>query len=153
VRLGWGTVTSGSPCVAGTFRKSAETVPIKALSLAPLSSVQAILSGGPVFLSRARRATLGFHLGRRQMGRRDARTRRTRDGVAPWDRYAPERLVPSPTRSQTRGLVSHRRESEDFDRPADSLSSYRMDCPGLSGRPAARGIRACVGSRASKPPC
>src|SRR6202035_25717 len=39
---------------------------IEALSLAPLSSVQAILSGGLVFLAVLAERFFGFHLGRRQ---------------------------------------------------------------------------------------
>jgi drug/metabolite transporter (DMT)-like permease len=41
-------------------------VHIEALSLAPLSSVQAILSGGLVFLAVLAERFFGFHLGRRQ---------------------------------------------------------------------------------------
>ena len=39
---------------------------VEALSLAPLSSVQAILSGGLVFLAVLAERFFGFHLGRRQ---------------------------------------------------------------------------------------
>src|SRR6202023_2305025 len=39
---------------------------IEALALAPLSSVQAILSGGLVFLAVLAERFFGFHLGRRQ---------------------------------------------------------------------------------------
>src|ERR1039458_9412799 len=41
---------------------------IEALALAPLSSVQAVLSGGLVFLAVVAERFFGFHLGRRQWG-------------------------------------------------------------------------------------
>jgi drug/metabolite transporter (DMT)-like permease len=41
---------------------------VEALALAPLSSVQAILSGGLVFLAVLAERFFGFHLGRRQWG-------------------------------------------------------------------------------------
>jgi drug/metabolite transporter (DMT)-like permease len=50
---------------------------VEALSLAPLSTVQAILSGGLVFLAVLAERFFGFHLGRRQWAGVTIHRRRT----------------------------------------------------------------------------
>ena len=67
---------------------------IEALALAPLTTVQAILSGGLVFLAVLAERFFGFRLGKAPMGRSDDHRRGTGNDRPDRDRRRPATIIP-----------------------------------------------------------
>ena len=117
---------------------------VGALSLAPLSIVQAVLSGGLVFLAVFAERFFGFHLGRRQwVGVTITAAGLVVIGLTGGGANDQARLAERADRRRGRDLCARRRAGEGFDSPP--CASARRGAAPRRGR---RGAVRCLGCRA-----